>query len=66
QTFEGVCEGRIELEPRGRGGFGYDPLFVPTGQTVSFGELKPELKNQLSHRAQALLKFRRYLEVLNL
>jgi XTP/dITP diphosphohydrolase len=66
QIFEGVCEGRIELEPRGRGGFGYDPLFVPTGQTASFAELKPELKNQLSHRAQALLKFRRYLEVLNL
>lgn len=56
--FEGVCEGRIELHARGSGGFGYDPLFVPTGYDVSFAELGDTIKNQISHRAKALEKLR--------
>ena len=52
--FEGTCEGRIDLSPRGRGGFGYDPLFVPDGFTQSFAELGEEVKNGISHRARAL------------
>jgi XTP/dITP diphosphohydrolase len=60
--FEGVCEGRIALEPAGQGGFGYDPLFIPQGQQQSFAELGPDLKNQISHRAQALTRMRRALE----
>jgi XTP/dITP diphosphohydrolase len=66
QTFDGVCEGHIQLTPRGQGGFGYDPLFVPLGHTQSFGELGFQTKNKLSHRAQALDKLRRYLDTLGL
>ena len=50
---EGVCSGRILLEPRGTHGFGYDPLFEPEGHHGSFGELGPEVKARLSHRARA-------------
>jgi XTP/dITP diphosphohydrolase len=62
--FEGVCEGRIAFEPRGRGGFGYDPLFLPVGQFQSFAELNADLKNRMSHRAQALEKLKRALVTL--
>ena len=58
ELFEGTCEGRIDFAPRGQGGFGYDPLFVPSGFTQSFGELGEATKNQLSHRAKALTKVR--------
>jgi XTP/dITP diphosphohydrolase len=54
QTFDGVCEGRIIFEPRGKNGFGYDPLFVPVGFEQTFAELGEDVKNQLSHRAKAL------------
>ena len=59
--FEGVCEGRISLQPAGGGGFGYDPLFVPDGYSQSFAELGEAVKNSLSHRARALEKLRDYL-----
>ena len=52
--FEGSVEGRILEEPRGTGGFGYDPLFVPEGHAESFAELGPGIKNGLSHRARAM------------
>ena len=51
---EGTCEGRIDLSPHGKGGFGYDPLFVPDGFEQSFAELGEEVKNRISHRARAL------------
>jgi XTP/dITP diphosphohydrolase len=54
QLFEGVCDGRIGLAPKGGGGFGYDPLFTPDGYDRTFAELGEEVKNQLSHRARAL------------
>jgi XTP/dITP diphosphohydrolase len=60
QTFAGACEGRIAFAPSGRGGFGYDPLFVPDGFTESFAELGEEVKNRLSHRAQALAKLKTF------
>ena len=62
ELFEGVCEGRIAPAPRGQGGFGYDPLFVPEGHDLTFGELGQEVKNRLSHRARALEKLRQWLE----
>ncbi len=57
----GECEGRIGLAPRGDGGFGYDPVFIPNGGGLTFAELKPEIKNQISHRARSLAATRAYL-----
>ncbi|WP_221028798.1 non-canonical purine NTP pyrophosphatase [Actomonas aquatica] len=51
--FIGRCHGRLLDEPAGSGGFGYDPFFAPTGYDRSFGLLPPEVKQRLSHRAQA-------------
>jgi len=50
---EGVCEGRILESPRGKQGFGYDPLFLPEGEALSFGELPDARKDSISHRARA-------------
>jgi XTP/dITP diphosphohydrolase len=61
----GACEGRIGWTPRGRGGFGYDPLFVPDDPLAAgrtFAELEPEDKRRISHRARALAALRRALE----
>jgi XTP/dITP diphosphohydrolase len=63
--FDGVCEGRISAAPSGIGGFGYDPLFVPDGCAQSFAELGDEVKNKLSHRAQALSRLRQFLNKKN-
>lgn len=59
RTVEGCCDGTLLRAPRGTGGFGYDPLFVPDGQTQTFAELDEALKNRISHRARALAKARR-------
>jgi XTP/dITP diphosphohydrolase len=53
-TFEGIVEGTIANEPRGNSGFGYDPIFVPEGFEQTFGELPTQVKNTISHRAQAI------------
>ncbi len=58
---EGICEGTITFEPRGNSGFGYDPLFIPDGYNETFAELSDDVKNQISHRARALLKVRDFL-----
>lgn len=58
----GTVEGHLVLEARGGGGFGYDPLFVPEGYDKTFGELGPEVKNSISHRARALEELHRKLE----
>lgn len=60
-TFEGRVEGRISREPRGAGGFGYDPVFIPEGHTQTFGELPDEIKQSISHRALAAAAAARYL-----
>jgi len=52
-VFEGRCEGTLRREPAGAGGFGYDPVFVPTGYNQTFAELAGEVKNRLSHRGRA-------------
>ena len=61
-TARGTVEGHILLEERGSGGFGYDPMFVPEGYDKTFGELPAELKNQISHRANALRVLREKLQ----
>jgi XTP/dITP diphosphohydrolase len=54
--FEGEVKGTIVYESRGKTGFGYDPLFVPQGYRSTFAELGSEVKNQISHRAEAMRK----------
>ena len=56
RVVRGICEGRIIRTPRGKSGFGYDPIFVPLGYAETFAELGNEIKNQISHRAKALEK----------
>ena len=53
-TFVGQVDGTIAVEPRGTGGFGYDPLFVPDGEDATYAELPPEVKAATSHRSRAL------------
>jgi XTP/dITP diphosphohydrolase len=57
-AFAGSVDGQIIHSPRGGGGFGYDPLFVPEGHCRTFAQLGPEIKNSLSHRSRALAKLR--------
>lgn len=57
----GQCKGHIGLEPKGDAGFGYDPLFVPEGYDKTFAELGTDIKNTISHRANALAELERLL-----
>lgn len=59
--FKGVVEGVIVAEPRGTGGFGYDPIFQPTGHTRTFAEMSLAEKNGISHRSIALAGLTAYL-----
>jgi XTP/dITP diphosphohydrolase len=58
ETFDGVVEGTIVGKPRGRAGFGYDPVFQPRGFDQTFGELSAVDKNRISHRARAIRSLR--------
>ena len=60
-SAEGSCEGRLVIEPRGTGGFGYDPPFVPSGERRTMAELSAEEKDRISHRGRA---FRRLGDLL--
>lgn len=53
-VFEGVCEGTLAWPPRGTNGFGYDPMFVPNGESRTFGEMTADEKKKYSHRAKAV------------
>jgi XTP/dITP diphosphohydrolase len=64
QVSLGACEGQIVTAPRGSGGFGYDPIFVPQGFELTFAELPSEVKNRISHRANALEGARNFLHAL--
>ena len=55
-TVEGTVEGTLVFPPRGACGFGYDPVFVPVGETRTFGEMNPDEKSERSHRADAFRK----------
>ncbi len=61
ETFEGVCAGRLAHAPRGAGGFGYDPIFIPDGHQQTFGELPDDVKQELSHRARAFRQAQTFL-----
>lgn len=58
---EGICNGTLTFSPRGTGGFGYDPLFIPDGHTQTFAELPEAIKNRISHRALALAQTKQFL-----
>jgi len=60
--FKGTVEGTISRQPVGIGGFGYDPIFIPSGFDQTFGQLPSMLKNQISHRSKALAQFLTFLE----
>ena len=60
-TAEGICAGSIAYAPRGSGGFGYDPIFVPEGFNQTFAELGDDVKHRISHRARATELIIRYL-----
>lgn len=62
----GECNGRIDFAPHGSEGFGYDPLFIPSGYDKTFAELKAEIKNEISHRARALAGAREFLRTLTI
>ncbi|CAB4243503.1 dITP/XTP pyrophosphatase [Methylacidimicrobium sp. AP8] len=60
-TVEASCRGRITPLPRGREGFGYDPIFLPDGALLTFAEMTPEQKDRYSHRSQAVARLREWL-----
>lgn len=57
ETFEGKVYGHLVWAPRGSRGFGYDPMFVPEGYSLTFGEMEPDAKHAISHRARAFREF---------
>jgi len=59
--FEGIVNGEIISEKRGKGGFGYDPVFIPEGKTLTFGQMDLAEKNTISHRARAFEKLKEFL-----
>jgi len=60
---QGSCHGIIGFAPKGSGGFGYDPLFIVPEYGLTFAELSPEIKNQISHRSKALLELKEKLRM---
>ncbi|MBR0252239.1 MAG: RdgB/HAM1 family non-canonical purine NTP pyrophosphatase [Synergistaceae bacterium] len=62
---EGFCYGKISEIPKGLGGFGYDPVFIPDRYEKTFAELGFEIKNSISHRANAFKKMKKFFDTLN-
>lgn len=63
--FEGVVNGQITSEKKGTEGFGYDPLFIPNHYTQTFAEMGNDIKNTISHRAEAVKKLSSFLSTLS-
>lgn len=61
-TFEGIVNGHIGFEAQGEGGFGYDPIFFPEDQTITFAEMDAAAKNAISHRGRAIRKLAAFLK----
>lgn len=59
--FEGRCDGRLTFPPRGKKGFGYDPIFIPRGYDITFAEMDAAEKNRISHRAKAFAQLMDFL-----
>jgi XTP/dITP diphosphohydrolase len=59
--FEGIVSGRIGFETKGSGGFGYDPVFIPDGEKLTFAEMSLDQKSRISHRARAFDKLKMFL-----
>ncbi|MDQ2090300.1 RdgB/HAM1 family non-canonical purine NTP pyrophosphatase [Marimonas arenosa] len=57
EIFEGTVQGQVVWPMRGKNGFGFDPVFLPDGESETFGEMDPEKKHSMSHRADAFAKF---------
>jgi XTP/dITP diphosphohydrolase len=62
KTFSGTVNGKISQELKGHNGFGYDPIFIPNGYKKTFGEMKADLKDKISHRYKAFIKIKRYFK----
>lgn len=62
KIFEGICKGVIIAEKKGKGGFGYDPVFIPDGASRTFAEMPVEEKNKYSHRKKAIEKLVSFLK----
>jgi XTP/dITP diphosphohydrolase len=62
-NFVGTCSGSIATEPRGNNGFGYDPIFIPTGYDKTFAELNRDEKNAMSHRKKAITQMIDFLNM---
>jgi XTP/dITP diphosphohydrolase len=62
KTFSGTVNGKISKKPKGNNGFGYDPIFIPNGYKKTFGEMKANLKDKISHRYKAFNKIKRYFK----
>ncbi len=60
-TSVGKVEGKISNEPKGKNGFGYDPIFIPLGKNKTFAEIKPSEKYRLDHRFKAFKKIKKFL-----
>ena len=65
QVFRGTVEGRIALSPRGENGFGYDPVFLPDGNSATMAELDDGRKHEISHRGRALQQFAKWLKTVS-
>ncbi len=63
EIFEGEVRGHLEFPARGDKGFGYDPIFVAEGETITFGEMDPDRKHAMSHRADAFEKLKAALDI---
>lgn len=64
ETFTGICEGQITTEKKGEKGFGYDPIFKPSGYEKTFAEINLDLKNKISHRGKAVVLLVKNLTIL--
>jgi len=58
---QGKVEGYISSKPKGKNGFGYDPIFIPLKKKITFGEMKPSLKYKIDHRSKAFKKIKKFL-----